>query len=76
MREKRRSTGVVYLGSEGKDTSSCEDDEGEDDVHKDEVIHHFEDETVQNTKQNENLENFEPNLQTESFHDKTSSGDR
>ena len=76
MREKRRSTGVVYLGSEGKDTSSCEDDEVEDDIQQDEFIHHFEDETVKNTKQNEILDNLDSNLQTETCHDKTSSGDR
>jgi len=77
MREKRRSTGVVYLGSEGKDSSSCEDDEVEDDIEHDEFIHHFEEETVKNTKQNETLENFEQkNHQSDSAHDKTSAGDR
>ena len=45
MREKRRSTGVVYLasreGNESNGTTTCEEEEGEDE------------ETVKNTKQNE-----------------------
>ena len=49
MREKRRSTGVVYLACQERDdsngTTTCEEEE--DDV----VVE--DEETIQNTKQNE-----------------------
>ena len=49
MREKRRSTGVVYLACQERDdsngTTTCEEEE-------DEVVVEDE-ETIQNTKQNE-----------------------
>ena len=49
MREKRRSTGVVYLGCQGNDsngTTTAEEEEEDEVVEEDE-------ETVKNTKQNE-----------------------
>ena len=47
MREKRRSTGVVYLGAESRDSgeSSCDEEDGDSGA------------TLRNTKQNESLEN-------------------
>ena len=60
MREKRRSTGVVYLGKdesrESGDTSGEEEEEGggaEDGA----VIRNVAEETVKNTRLNESSEN-------------------
>ena len=49
MREKRRSTGVVYLGCQANDSNGTTTAEEEDD----EVVVEEDEETVKNTKQNE-----------------------
>ena len=49
MREKRRSTGVVYLGCQGNDSNGTTT--GEEEEEEEEVV--VDEETVKNTKQNE-----------------------
>ena len=49
MREKRRSTGVVYLGCQGNDSNGTTTGE-EEEEEEEEVV---DEETVKNTKQNE-----------------------
>ena len=63
MREKRRSTGVVYLENGDRDSNetSADDDDGNinnsNDTHDGVRQNTVQQETVNNTKHNENLEN-------------------
>ena len=65
MREKRRSTGVVYLENgdrDSNDTSGEDDDDdgninNSNDSHDGVTQNNVKQETVTNTKHNENLEN-------------------
>ena len=50
MREKRRSTGVVYLGCQGNDSNGTTT--GEEEEEEEELVL-VDEETVKNTKQNE-----------------------
>ena len=51
MREKRRSTGVVYLGCQANDSNGTTTGEEEEEDEEEVVV--VDEETVKNTKQNE-----------------------